>query len=62
MFSLSIGCYFLGLNFLEKRIDGAKMISEVCKATSQMTLQASMDAKENSSDKLYTQQFIKKVI
>jgi hypothetical protein len=37
MFTLDIGCYFLKLNFLEKRIDGAKMISEVCKAATMMT-------------------------
>jgi hypothetical protein len=53
MFTLRIGCYFLQLNFLEKRIDGAKMIAEACKQTSQMSFQANMDAKENSSDKMY---------
>ena len=37
MLTLDIGCYFLKLNFLEKRIDGAKMISEVCKSTTSMT-------------------------
>lgn len=37
MLTLDIGCYFLTLNFLEKRIDGAKMISEVCKSTTVMT-------------------------
>lgn len=62
IFTLDIGCYFLKLNFLEKRIDGAKMISEVCKASTQMTFQASIDAKENSSDKLHTNHFIKKVV
>lgn len=45
--TLDIGCYFLTLNFLEKRIDGAKMISEVCKCTTVMTYQSSMEVKLN---------------
>jgi len=45
--SLDIGCYFLTLNFLEKRIDGAKLISEVCKSTTLMTFQASIEVKQN---------------
>jgi hypothetical protein len=47
MLSLDIGCYFLTLNFLEKRIDGAKLISEVCKSTTLMTFQASIEVKQN---------------
>jgi hypothetical protein len=47
MLSLDIGCFFLTLNFLEKRIDGAKLISEVCKSTTLMTFQASIEVKQN---------------
>lgn len=36
-FMLDIGIQFLRLNFLEKRIDGAKMISEVSKNANLMT-------------------------
>lgn len=37
IFMLDLGIQFLRLNFLEKRIDGAKMISEVCKNANQMS-------------------------
>ncbi len=38
-FMLQIGIQFLRLNFLEKRIDGAKMIAEVAKNANLLTLQ-----------------------
>jgi hypothetical protein len=43
MFMLDLGIYFLTLNFLEKRIDGAKMIQEVCKAANLSTFSSSAD-------------------
>lgn len=38
MLILEIGCAFLSqYNFLERRIDGAKMIQEACKAANLLT-------------------------
>lgn len=38
MMTLEIGCAFLSqYNFLERRIDGTKMIQEVCKAGNLLT-------------------------
>ena len=43
-FLLDIGIQFLRLNFLEKRIDGAKMIAEVCKNASIMSFSSSVES------------------
>ena len=38
MLTLEVGCSFLSqYNFLERRIDGAKMLQEVCRAANLLT-------------------------
>ena len=50
-FMLDIGIQFLRLNFLEKRIDGAKMIAEVCKNANMMSFTSSAESSRNNLEK-----------
>jgi hypothetical protein len=61
-FLLDIGIQFLRLNFLEKRIDGAKMISEVCKNANLMSFTSSMESSRNQLEKQQNNQFIQESI
>lgn len=45
--TFEIGCSFLLFNFLEKRIDGAKMIQEVCKNLNLMAFTSSAETVHN---------------
>lgn len=49
--TFEIGCSFLTFNFLEKRIDGAKMIQEVCKNLNVMAFTSSAETVHNQSYK-----------
>lgn len=61
-FMLDIATYFLKFNFLERRIDGAKMIKEVCKNCNIMTFSSSSDTLPNISIRNVQMQHVKEII
>ena len=56
--SLVVGAAFLAFNFLEKRIDGAKMIQEVCKNASVMTYSTTTEVLQNVAYRQQQLQFV----
>lgn len=58
MFTFLIGAKFLKSNFLERRIDGAKLIQEVCKGLNVAAYQYSSDTVYNINSKQQVMQVV----
>ncbi|CDW89068.1 ubiquitin carboxyl-terminal hydrolase family protein [Stylonychia lemnae] len=62
LLSLEVGCIFLEQSFLERRIDGAKMIQEVCKTANISTFTYSIDTIQNNQERIQDRSLITEVI
>jgi hypothetical protein len=50
--NVEIGCVFLESNFMERRIDGAKLIHETCKSINNSLFSQSTEAIMNNSTRV----------
>jgi len=62
MLQLEIGSVFLKQNFMERRIDGAKLIQEVCKQVNMIIYQQQSDSIMNNSSKQIHIRFISELL